>query len=69
MTGGVCNFDDFIVGFCDFIFHIGALGETVEVVGTKSEECECGEDDKYVEGSEYFLFDLLFGWCEVDIGE
>ena len=41
--------------------------ETVEVVGTKSKESECGKNDEYVERSEYFLFDLLLGRRDINL--
>lgn len=69
LAGGVGNSDDFVVGFVDFILHVAALGEAVEVVGAEAEEGEGGQDDEDVEGSEEFLLGLLLEGGGVDLAE
>ena len=57
------------MGFVDFILHVPALGEAVEVVGAEAQEGEGGQDDEDVEGGEEFLLGLLLEGSGVDLAE
>ena len=57
------------MSFTDFIFHVSALGKTVEVVCSKANESKCCKDDKDIERGEKFVFALLFDMSEVDLAK